>query len=75
MKDLINSPRTIESFKRLGVEITDLDPMAEWQVKEMLMQRDRKRDIPQVLINMRMEHNKEKRIQLIDTVKQVCLYH
>jgi len=47
IKQLLNSPRTLEACRRQGVDPKDLDPISEDEVRKLIAQRDKgKRAIP-----------------------------
>jgi hypothetical protein len=71
LKDMINSPRTLEACKRLGINLADLDTVTEDQVRERILERERKRSVPQVLVEMRMKHYADKRKERITMIKEV----
>ena len=73
MKDLLNSPRTLEACKRLGIHLGDLDSVTEDQVRERIMQRERKKTVPQVLVDMRMQYYADKRKEKLKMIKEVRL--
>ena len=52
---------------------SDLDPINEEQVREMIAQRERKRNVPKVLVEIRMKHYDEKRKEKIRLIKEVRL--
>ena len=60
-KQLINSPRSIEACRRQGIELTELDPITDEKVKHMICERDKRKSVPKVLIDIRMQHYEEKR--------------
>ena len=68
---IINSPRTLEACHRQGVELTELDPVTQEQIKHMICERDKKKKVPQVLIDIRMQHYDEKRKQKFTLIKEV----
>ena len=71
LKGLINSPRTLEACKRQGIELNELDPVSWENVKEMLAEREKKKNIPKELIQIRLEFYEKKRRQKIDLIKEV----
>lgn len=71
MKAILNSPRTLEACRRQGIDPIDLDRITEDKVREMIAQRERKKNIPKVLIDIRMAHYEEKRKQKINLIKEV----
>ena len=72
IKQLLNSPRTMEACKRQGVDPKDMDPISEEQVRKLIAQRDRgKRAIPQVLVDIRMKHYEDKRRDVIRLIREV----
>ena len=64
----INSPRTLEAMKILGLDAKDLDPIDYSSVKDFLQKRDRKKDVPKELVDLRFKmldqrrHDKKKLI-------------
>ena len=47
IKQLLNSPRTLEACRRQGIDPRDLDPISEDEVRKIIAQRDKgKRAIP-----------------------------
>ena len=46
MKAILNSPRSLEACRRLGINAEDLDPVTEDQVREKILQRERKKNVP-----------------------------
>lgn len=75
IKDLLNSPRTLEACSRQGIDPKDLDPITEQRVREMIASRDRKKQVPQELVDLRMQHYENKRKEKIRLIKEVryCL--
>lgn len=67
----MNSPRSLEACKRQGIDPADLDRITEDRIKEMIAQRERKKNIPRVLIEIRMAHYEEKRKEKIRLIKEV----
>jgi hypothetical protein len=61
MKDLLNSPRTLEAFRRQGIDPADLDPIQEDIIRAQIAERERKRNVPKVLIDIRLQHYEDKR--------------
>lgn len=51
---MINSPRTLESCRRLGIDLSELDPVTEDYIRTRIMDRERKKNIPKALIELRM---------------------
>lgn len=49
----------------------DLDRITEDRVREMIKERERKKNIPKVLIDIRMAHYEEKRKDKIRLIKEV----
>lgn len=68
---MLNSPRSIEACRRQGIDPADLDRITEDKIKEMIAQRERKRNIPRVLIEIRMAHYEEKRKEKIKLIIEV----
>jgi len=64
-KDLLNSPRTLDACKRQGIELSELDPIHEDRIREMIAQREKKRKIPKVLIDIRTQYYEDKRKEKI----------
>jgi hypothetical protein len=71
IKALLNSPRSLEACRRQGIDPADLDPVTEDQVRQMIEQRERKKNVPKVLIEIRMNHYEEKRKDKIKLLKEV----
>jgi len=70
---LLNSPRTIEACRRQGIDPSDLDRITEDRVREMIAQRERKKNVPKVLVEIRMAHYEEKRKEKFRLIKEVSL--
>jgi hypothetical protein len=74
IRQLINSPRTMEAFRRQGVQPEDLDPVTEDMIRRRIAERDKsKRTIPPVLIEMRLKHYEERRRDLFRLVREVSI--
>ena len=61
--NLINSPRSIEAMKNLGIHGKELDPASREKIISMLCKREKTQNPPDVLINLRIENEKDKRIE------------
>lgn len=70
---MLNSPRTLEACRRLGIDLADLDPVPESVVKAQLVEREKNRNVPPILIEIRKKHYDEKRVSKINLLKQVNL--
>ena len=70
---MVNSPRSLEACKRLGIQLSDLDTVTEEQVREKILERERKRSVPQVLVDMRLKHYADKRKSQVHMIKEVIL--
>lgn len=57
----MNSPRTLEAMKILGLEATELLPISYDNVKQYFIQRDRTADIPKDLIDLRYKMLNDRR--------------
>jgi hypothetical protein len=74
IRQLINSPRTMEAFRRQGVQPEDLEPVTEDMIRRRIAERDKsKRTIPPVLIEMRLKHYEERRRDLFRLVREVSV--
>jgi hypothetical protein len=73
IKDILNSPRSLEACRRQGIAPSDLDRITEDRIKEMIAQRERKKNIPKVLIDIRIAHYEEKRKEKIKLIREVSL--
>jgi hypothetical protein len=71
IKQLLNSPRSLEACRRQGVDPADLDRITEDRVREMIAMRERKKNVPKVLIEIRLAHYEEKRKAKIKLIKEV----
>jgi hypothetical protein len=72
IRALLNSPRTMEAFRRQGVQPEDLDPVTEDQIRRRIAERDKsKRAIPPVLIELRLKHYEDRRRELFRLVREV----
>lgn len=72
IKQLLNSPRTLEACRRQGVDPKDLDPISEEEVRKIIVQRDKgKRAIPQVLVDIRLKHYDTKRRDMFRLIQEV----
>ncbi len=58
---IVNSPRSLEAAQRQGINLQELDPVTEKQVEEMLKARERKPNVPKVLVEIRLNHLMNKR--------------
>lgn len=68
---MLESPRSKEACRRLGIDPADLNRITEDKVREIIAQRERKKVIPKVLIDIRMAHYEEKRKEKINLIKEV----
>lgn len=59
----LNSPRTIEAMETLGLNGSELKPIQRSDVYEYLVKRERKKDIPKEIINIRWETLNERRFK------------
>jgi len=57
----MNSPRTLEAMKILGLEVTELLPVSYDSVKQYFIQRERCSDVPKDLIDLRFKMLNERR--------------
>jgi hypothetical protein len=51
----------LEAFRRLGFNLAELNPVTEDFVRQRIMERERKKQVPKVLVDLRMQHYKDKR--------------
>lgn len=73
IKDMLNSPRTLEACRRQGVDLADLDPIPADKVRHIIAERERKRNVPQVLVDIRVQHYEDKRKEKIRLIKEVSV--
>lgn len=52
---LINSPRSLEAFKRTGMLPNELAPINVGEIANLLREREKTNDIPKALIELRVE--------------------
>ena len=57
----MNSPRTLEAMKILGLEATELIPISVASVKQYFIERERSADIPKDLIDLRWKMLNDRR--------------
>ena len=68
LEENLNSPRTLEAMRSLGLTCQDLMPTSRRQVYEYYVDREKQRDIPKALIDLRYDtlnkrrHNKKQMI-------------
>jgi len=53
---ILNSPRTIEAMKNLGILGSELDDTSYDTVRENLIKRERKANIPTMLVDLRYDN-------------------
>ena len=75
MKAILNSPRTLEACRRQGIDLADLDPTSEDTIRQQIAERERKKNVPKVLIDIRLQHYEEKRKAKIKLIKEVIKLH
>ena len=57
----MNSPRTLEAMKILGLEVEELLPITYNSIKAYFIQRDRSADVPKDLIELRYKMLNDRR--------------
>ena len=64
----MNSPRTVEAMRILGLETSELVPISMEEIKQYFIQREKTTDFPKELIDLRFQmldnrrHNKKRLI-------------
>ena len=64
----MNSPRTVEAMRILGLEASELVPISMEEIKQYFIQREKTTDFPKELIDLRYQmlynrrHNKKRLI-------------
>ena len=61
LQETLNSPRTIEAMKTLGIQINDLLPISRRDIYNYFVKREKSREIPQALIDLRYNTLNERR--------------
>lgn len=59
--DIINSPRTLEAMEALGITGKELDTVTYESIREELMKRERKQNIPKIIVDLRYDNAQKKR--------------
>jgi hypothetical protein len=54
--DILNSPRTLESMEALGITTKELDNVPYDSVRDDLMKRERKQNIPKIIVDLRYDN-------------------
>jgi hypothetical protein len=54
--DILNSPRTLEAMEALGIAGKELDNVRYDSIREELMKRERKQNIPKILVDLRYDN-------------------
>ncbi len=68
LQDLIDSPRSIEAFKRTGILVSELSIVDVATIEALLKEREKSVDIPKALLQLRVdaaEKNRRHKYQLI----------
>ena len=68
---MMNSPRSLEACRRQGIDASDLDRITEEKVREMIALRERKKNVPKVLVEIRIQYYEEKRKAKLKLIKEV----
>jgi hypothetical protein len=61
----------LEACRRLGIHLEELIPVTEDFVKQKIIERDRRKNVPKELVQIRMDHYNEKRDYKIKQIKEV----
>jgi hypothetical protein len=59
--DILNSPRTLEAMEALGITSKELDNVPYDSLREDLMKRERKQNIPKIIVDLRYDNIQKKR--------------
>ena len=68
---MLNSPRSLEACKRQGIDPAELDPVGESEIRQMIMKREKKQNVPQIIVDIRRQRVEEKRKEKIKIIKEV----
>lgn len=67
----INSPRSLEAFKRSGIEPRELDPITQSSIVEMLKSREQGKRVPKEIVKLRMENMDRRRYNKLSVLRDV----
>lgn len=73
-KKIINSPRTIEAMANIGILPEELDDMSYETIRTQLIIRERKPNIPTMIVDLRYDNFQKKRQTRRQLVIEVSLY-
>jgi len=59
--NLVNSPRSLEACKRQGINLSELDPIDKASVEKKIKERDKTKQVPPDIVEVRFQHSEEKR--------------
>ena len=59
--EIINSPRSLEAMESLGITSKELDNVKYESIREELMKRERKQNIPKIIVDLRYDNIQKKR--------------
>jgi hypothetical protein len=59
--DILNSPRTLEAMESLGILGKELDDIKYETIRDELMKRERKQNIPKIIVDLRYDNVQKKR--------------
>ena len=68
---MLNSPRSLEACKRQGIDPAELDQVGESEIRQMIMKREKKQNVPQIIVDIRRQRVEEKRKEKIKIIKEV----
>jgi len=66
----INSPRSLEAFRRAGIEPKELDPVNKKALASMLKARENGKSPPNEILNIRFEFADDKRRKKLEMLKE-----
>ena len=58
---ILNSPRTLEAMANLGIRARELDDISYETVKQQIMDRERKQNVPSLIVDLRYDNLQKKR--------------
>lgn len=68
IEERLNSPRTIEAMKTLGLQFKDLKPISRKDIYNYYVKREKSRDIAQALIDLRYDTLNQRRFNRRDMI-------
>lgn len=60
-REILKSPRTLEAMANLGIEAQELDDKSYDTIKKELQKRERKQNVPTMIVDLRYDNFQKKR--------------